>query len=63
MAGKLKLTRLAVRQRTEQLRTALKSFFVTGVLADVCRLPQWFNDLRAVKEHLAWRGERNWQTH
>jgi hypothetical protein len=63
IAGRLKLTRLAVRQRTDQLRTALKSFFGDGVIAEVCRSPQWFNDLRAVKEDLACRGERNWQTH
>jgi hypothetical protein len=63
IAGQLKLTRLAVCERTDQLRTALKSFFGDGVLAEVCRSPQWFNDLRAVKEHLACRGERNWQTH
>jgi DNA-binding NarL/FixJ family response regulator len=63
IAGKLKLTRLAVRQSTDQLRTALKSFFGDSVIAEVCRSPQWFNDLRVVKEHLASRGERNWQTH
>jgi hypothetical protein len=63
IAGRLKLTRLAVRQRTNQLRTDLKSFFGDGVFAEVCRSPQWFNDLRAVKEHLACRGERNWRTH
>ncbi len=62
IAGRLKLTRPAVRQRTNQLRTALKSFFGPAVIAEVCRAPQWFNDLRAVKEHLACRGERNWQT-
>ena len=59
---KLKLTRLAVRERTDQLRTAVKSFFGDGVIAEVCRAPQWFNDLRAVREHLACRGERSWQT-
>ena len=63
IAGKLKLTRLAARQRMDQLRTALKSFFGDGVLAEVCRSPQWFNDLRAAKEHLACRGARSWQTH
>jgi len=63
ITGKLKLTRLAVRRRTDQRRTALKLFFGDGVLAEVCRSRQWFNDLRAVKEHLASRGERNWQTH
>ncbi len=63
IADQLKLTRLAVRERTDQLRTAVKSFFGDGVIAEVCRSPQWFNDLRAVKEHLAWRGDRNWQTH
>jgi hypothetical protein len=63
IAGKLKVTRLAVRQRTDQLRTALKLFFGDGVVAEVCRSPHWFTDLRAVKEHLACRGERNWQTH
>ncbi len=63
ISRKLKLTRLAVRERTDQLRTAVKSFFGDGVLAEVCRAPQWFNDLRAVKEHLACRGERSWQTH
>ena len=63
IAGKLKLTRLAVRQRTDQLRLALKAFFGDGLLVDVCRSPQWFNDLRAVKEHLACRSERSWQTH
>ncbi|MGD0539244.1 MAG: hypothetical protein ABSC03_16555 [Verrucomicrobiota bacterium] len=63
IAGQLKLTQPAVRQRTDQLRTAVKSFFGEAVIAEVCRAPQWFNDLRAVKEHLACRGERNWQTH
>ena len=63
IAGRLKLTGLAVRRRTDQLRTALKSFFGDSVIAEVCRTPQWFNDLRAVKEHLACRGERSWQTH
>ncbi len=63
ISRKLKLTRSAVRQRTNRLRTALKSFFGEGVIAEVCRSPHWFNDLRAVKEHLACRGERNWQTH
>jgi hypothetical protein len=62
IAGQLKLNRLAVRRRTNQLRTALKSFFGDGVIAEVCRSPQWFNDLRAVKEHLACRGERSWLT-
>jgi hypothetical protein len=62
ISRKLKLTRLAVRERTDQLRTDLKSFFGEAVIADVCRAPQWFNDLRAVREHLACRGERNWQT-
>jgi DNA-binding CsgD family transcriptional regulator len=63
IAGQLKLTRLAIRQQTDQLRTAVKSFFGAAVIAEVCRAPQWFNDLRAVKEHLACRGERSWQTH
>jgi len=63
IAGKLKLTRLAVRERTDQLRTAVKSFFGKGVIAEVCQAPQWFNDLRTVKEHLACRGERSWLTH
>ncbi len=62
IAGRLKLTRMAIHQQTDQLRTDLKSFFGAGVIAEVCRSPQWFNDLRAVKEHLACRGERNWQT-
>ncbi len=62
ISRKLKLTRLAVRERTDQLRTAVKSFFGDGVIAEVCRAPQWFNDLRAVKEHLACCGERNWRT-
>jgi hypothetical protein len=63
IAGQLKLTRLAIRQQTNQLRTAVKSFFGESVLAEVCRSPQWFNDLRAVREHLACCGDRNWQTH
>jgi hypothetical protein len=63
ISRKLKLTRLAVRERTDQLRTAVKSFFGDGVIAEVCRSPQWFNDLRAVREHLACCGERSWQTH
>jgi hypothetical protein len=63
ISRKLKLTRLAVRERTDQLRTDLKSFFGLAVIADVCRSPQWFNDLRAVREHLACRGERSWLTH
>ena len=63
ISRKLKFTRLAVRERTSQLRTDLKSFFGPGVIAEVCRSPQWFNDLRAVKEHLACRGERSWLTH
>jgi hypothetical protein len=63
ISRKLKLTRLAVRERTDQLRTAVKSFFGDGVIAEVCRSPQWFNDLRAVRELLACRGERSWQTH
>ncbi len=63
ISRKLKLTRPAVRQQTDQLRTALKSFFGERVIAEVCRAPQWLNDLRAVKEHLACRGERSWQTH
>ena len=62
ISRKLKLTRLAVRERTDQLRTDLKSFFGPGVIAEACRAPQWFNDLRAVREHLACRGERSWQT-
>jgi len=63
IAGKLKLTRLAVRRRTDQLRTAFKLFFGDGVIAEVCPSPHWYNDLRAMKEHLACRCERNWQTH
>ena len=63
IASKLKLTRLAVRQRTEQLRAPLRAFFGDALMADVCRSPQWFNDLRAVKEQLACRSERSWQTH
>jgi hypothetical protein len=63
IAGQLKLTQPAVRQRTSQLRTALKSFFGPGVIAEVCKAPHWFNDLRAVREHLACCGERSWQTH
>ncbi len=63
IATKLKLTRFAVRERTDQLRNAVHSFFGESVLAEVCQAPQWFNDLRAVKEQLACRGERNWQTH
>ncbi len=63
IAGQLKLTRMAIHQRTDQLRTAVKSFFGESVLAEVCRSPQWFNDLRAVREHLACRGERSWLTH
>ena len=63
IATKLRLTRFAVRERTDQLRNAVHSFFGESVLAEVCQTPQWFNDLRAVKEHLACHGERNWQTH
>ncbi len=63
IADQLRLTQPAVRQQTDQLRTAVKSFFGTGVIAEVCRSPQWFNDLRAVKEHVACRGERSWRTH
>ena len=63
IAGKLKLSRLAVRQRTDQLRQALKAFFGKTVLAEACRQPHWLNDLRAVKEHFACRSERSWQTH
>jgi hypothetical protein len=63
IAGQLKLTQPAVRQRTNQLRTAVKLFFGDGLIAEVCKAPRWFNDLRAVREHLACRGERSWQTH
>ena len=63
IATKLKLTRLAVRRRTQQLRAPLKAFFGEGLMADVCRSPQWYDDLRAVKEQLACRCERSWQTH
>ncbi len=63
ISRKLKLTRLAVRRRTQQLRAPLRAFFGEALLADVCRSPQWFNDLRAVREHLACRGQRNWLTH
>ncbi len=63
LAGKLKLARLAVRQRTQQLRAPLKAFFGGALMADVCMLPQWFNDFGVVKEHLACRSERSWQTH
>jgi len=63
IASKLKLTRLAVRERTNQIGQALKAFFGDALLVDVCRSPQWLHDLRAVKEDLACRRERSWQTH
>ena len=54
---------LAARRRTQQLREPLKAFFGEGLMADVCRSPQWYDDVRAVREQLACRCERSWHTH
>ncbi len=59
----LRITGASVRHRLNHLRQALLIFFGDALMADVCRSPQWFNDLRAVKEQLACRSDRSWQTH
>ena len=59
--SQLKLSAGMVRNRLNRLRQSLVAFFGDTLLAEVCRQPQWFHDLRAVKEQFACRCERSWQ--
>ena len=57
----LKLSAGTVRNRLNGLRQSLVAFFGDTLLPEVCRQPQWFHDLRAVKEQFACRSDRSWQ--
>lgn len=59
----LRISSGTARNRIHRLRRSLLAFFGDSLFDEACRQPQWFNDLRAVKEHSACHCARSWQTH